>query len=53
MYCIVYFIPSKSVDYHPRYVTQRFLFVQALIQVFSRFVQDFFKVYPNFVQGLF
>ena len=26
MYCIVYFVPAKSVDYHPRYVTQRVLF---------------------------
>ena len=26
MYCIVYFVPAKSVDYHPRYVTQRLLF---------------------------
>ena len=27
MYCIVYFVPAKSVDYHPRYVTQRLLFL--------------------------
>ena len=24
MYCIVYFVPAKYVDYHLRYVTQRF-----------------------------
>ena len=31
MYCIVYFVPAKSVDYHPWYVTQRLLFLSKSI----------------------
>ena len=31
MYCIVYFVPAKSVDYNPRYVTKRLLFCIELI----------------------
>ena len=32
MYCIVYFVPAKSVDYHPRYVTQLLLYQSLKIE---------------------
>ena len=47
MYCIVCFVPAKYVDYHPRYVTQRFLLKFNLqTALFKFYLQTaFFKFY--------